>query len=430
MKNYSLFWLLLTLALLNTQNILCQENIPTVVAGIPVNYDEELVGSYTLPDPLILENGNKVEDAKVWLEKRRPEIVALFEENQFGKMPPPPDELHFNIFEESTPVFNGRAIRKQVTIYFSKDTSRHKMDLLVYLPLESIKPSPLLLNLSFSANSNTVDDPGVKPGKIWTSDGKRIPAPERSFGKLDVEQFIEEGIGIATVHYTDIEPDFKEGIDHGIRNLYLNSEGGELEPDDWGAISAWAWGLSRVMDYFEIDREIDEERIAITGASRLGKTVLWAGAKDTRFAMVIASISGEGGAALSRRNYGETVKHITDTSRYYYQFAKNYHDYSDRVEELPVDGHLLISLIGPRPLLLLTGSTDFWSDPKGEFLATVAAEPVYNLFNKQGPGTTEMPEPGEKTHLLKPLGFYMHEGGHTVLPEDWQLFIRYIKKYL
>src|SRR5690606_1700231 len=181
--------------------------------------------------------------------------------------------------------------------------------------------------------------------------------------------------------------------------------------------------------YFETDKDIDAKRIAVTGASRLGKTALWTGASDTRFAMVIASISGEGGAALSRRNYGETVKHITDSSRYQYQFARNYHGFSDRLSELPIDGHTLLSLIAPRPLLLQTGNTDYWSDPKGEFLAAVAAEPVYNIFGKKGPGVSELPAAGD-TSAINHFGYFMHEGGHTVLPEDWKVFISYMKKYL
>ncbi|MEZ4905455.1 MAG: hypothetical protein R2822_28665 [Spirosomataceae bacterium] len=166
------------------------------------------------------------------------------------------------------------------------------------------------------------------------------------------------------------------------------------------------------------------------GASRLGKTVLWAGVRDTRFKMVIASISGEGGAALSRRNYGETVQHITDPSRYLYQFAPKYHTYGNQLNNLPFDAHALVALMAPRPLLLQTGSTDYWSDPKGEFLSAIAATPVYQLFKKQGIKTTQMPMAGDTSLLMNPLGYYMHEGGHTVLPADWKLFITYMKKYL
>lgn len=401
---------------------------PAIVAGIPVNYDETKVGTYSLPDPLILQNGDKVTDANTWLQKRRPEIVKLYEENQFGKAPGKPADMTFDVFDKGTPVFEGKAIRKQVTIYFTKDTV-HKMDLLIYLPAKADKPAPLLLNVSFFPNSSAVDDAGVKPGYMWDKEGKRVPAVKRGPGKLPVEKFISKGIGIATVYYGDIEPDFKEGIKYGIRGMYLKPGSTEPAADEWGAISAWAWGLSRAMDYLETDKAVDAKRVAVTGASRLGKTALWTGAHDTRFAMVIASISGEGGAALSRRNYGETVKHLTDTSRYFYQFAPNYHGFSDHVDQMPMDGHLLISLVAPRPLLLQTGDADYWSDPKGEFLAAVAAEPVYRLFGKKGPGSDVMPKAGQ-ADMLNTLGYYMHAGGHTVLPADYDVFATYMLKYL
>jgi hypothetical protein len=407
-----------------------QGNRPEVVAGHPVNYQEDLVGSYTLPELLVCADGQRVSSAKNWMKKRRPELIKLFEEIQFGKMPSHTPSIRFVVFDKGTPAFNGKAIRKQVTVYFSKAPYDHKMNLLIYLPAQAQKPVPLLLNISFSAYNQITDDKGVMVGEIWR-DGKKIKADQPGrFGKMNIEQFMEAGIGFATVYYGDIEPDFIDGIKYGIRSLYLKP--GQTKPaaDEWGAISAWAWGLSRAMDYFEKDKQIDSKRIALQGSSRLGKTVLWAGAHDTRFKMVIASISGEGGAAISRRNFGETIKHITNPSRYYYQFAPNYHSYADRVNQLPIDAHMLLALIAPRPLLLQTGSTDYWSDPKGEFLAAIAAEPVYKLFNEKGPGTTVMPSAGDASLLLNRLGYFMHEGGHTVLSEDWTHFISYMKKHL
>ena len=407
------------------------QNLPKFSAGFPINYSEDSVGNYVLPDPLTMSDGQKVKDAKTWTQKRRPELVKLFEEIQFGKMPPRPAGMRFNVFDKGTPAFNGKAIRKQVTVYFTKNTSQYKMDLLIYLPAKTKKAVPLLLNISFAANNQLTDDPGVKTGYIWTREGKKIKAGEPSrFGKMDIEQFIDAGIGFACVYYGDIEPDFKEGIKYGIRSQYLKP--GQTNPaaDEWGAISAWAWGLSRAMDYFETDKQVDAKRIALQGASRLGKTVLWTGVHDTRFKLVIASISGEGGAAISKRDYGENIKHITDTSRYYYQFAPNYHSYANKIESLPFDAHMLVALMAPRPLLLQTGDTDYWSDPKGEFLSAVAATPVYKLFGLKGPETTIMPKTNDVSLLMNPLGYYMHSGGHTVLPEDWQLFIRYMRKYL
>ncbi len=407
-----------------------QPNRPQVVAGYPVNYQEDQVGTYTLPDLLVCADGKRVINADIWVKKRRPELIRLFEEIQFGKMPPPPSSLGFEVFDQGTLAFNGKALRKQVTVYLAKAASEPKMNLLIYLPTRVRKPVPILLNISFSAYNQITDDPGVKVGDIWR-DGKKLRADEPGrFGKMNIEQFMDAGLGFATVYYGDIEPDFSDGIKYGIRGQYLKP--GQTKPaaDEWGAISAWAWGLSRAMDYFEKDKQIDKRRIALQGSSRLGKTVLWAGAHDTRFKLVIASISGEGGAAISRRNFGETIQHITDPTRYYYQFAPNYHSYADKVNQLPIDAHMLVALIAPRPLLLQTGSTDFWSDPKGEFLAALAAAPVYKLFGERGPGTTVMPAAGDTSLLLNRLGYFMHDGGHTVLAKDWTHFIAYLKKHL
>lgn len=406
-------------------------NRPTLVAGFPVNYSEDSVGAYTLPDLLQCVDGQRVTDIKTWEKKRRPELLQLVEKIQFGKMPPRPSALRFQVFDKGTPAFNGKAIRKQVTVYFTKDTSDHKMNLLIYLPAAAQKPVPLLMNISFTAYNQLIDDPGLLVGEIWNREGKKVKADKPSvFGKMNVEQFLDAGIGFATVYYGDIEPDFKDGIKYGIRKQYLKPGQTETAPDEWGAISAWAWGLSRAMDYFQTDKHIDAKRVALQGASRLGKAVLWAGIHDTRYKMVIASISGEGGAALSRRKYGETVQHITDPSRYMYQFAPNYHAYASRLNELPFDAHALVALMAPRPLLLQTGSTDYWSDPKGEFLSAIAAAPVYGLYNEKGPQSTSMPAAGDTSLGMNRLGYFMHEGGHSVLPTDWTHMIEYMKKYL
>jgi hypothetical protein len=387
---------------------------------IPANYDESLVGTYTLPDPLTFPDGKKVRNARDWYQKRRPQILELFEENMHGHSPARPAAMKFEVFEKGAPAFDGKATRRQVTIYFTGDKNGPKADLLLYLPAAAKGRVPVLLNLSFSPNSNTVDDPGVKPGEMWNRDHQRVPAPQgRGIGRVTrLRDFLDNGFGFATIYYGDIEPDFEGGAQHGIR--------GAFPQNDWGAIGAWAWGLSRAMDYLETDPGVDAKRVAILGISRLGKTVLWAGAQDTRFAMVIASCSGEGGAALSRRNYGETVKNLN--VNFGYQFAQNYQKFGDNVNALPVDANMLLSLIAPRPLLLQTGDKDNWSDPRGEFLAAVAAGPVWRLLGKDDLGTTEMPAPG--VPILRTLGYEMHAGGHGTVPSDWDVFLKFMQLHL
>ena len=402
---------------------------PAVVAGIPVNYDESKVGTYTLPDPLVTTKGVRVRDAATWTRVRRPEILRMMESIQFGRAPGKPDKVIVDRFDTGTVALGGKAIRRQTTLYFTDDRSGPKAELLSYVPADAKRPVPLLLQISFSPNANVVDDPGIKPGEMWSRDKKRVPAPAASaFGRVDVLPFLANGIGFATLYYGDIEPDFKGGIPFGIRGRYLKPGQTQPAPDEWGAIAAWAWGLRRVMDHLETERAIDAKRVALLGSSRLGKTVLWTGATDERFAVILASVSGESGAALSRRNYGETVRHMTDSTRYDYQFAHNYQSYGDRVNELPFDGHMLVSLIAPRPLLLQTGSTDFWSDPKGEYLSAVAASPVWKLFGTEGLATDHYPAAGEP--VLSTLGYTMHAGRHGILAADWPVYLEFLERHL
>ena len=403
---------------------------PDVIAGIPVNYDEEKVGTYTLPDPLKLNNGKSVRDAATWYSKRRPEIVEMFETQQYGRAPGRPPDESFEVVDKGTPALNGKAIRKQVTIYLNKDKTGPSIDLLIYLPSAAHKPVPMLLSINFGAVQNAVDDPGIKPETVWDAKtNTRISASlTRQFGHIDAEALLDAGFGVATFYYGDVDLDYPAGFSNGIRARYLKPGQTERAADEWGTISAWAWGMSRVEDYFETDKSIDAKRVAIHGISRLGKTVMWAGAHDQRFAAVIESCSGEGGAALSNRDYGETIAHLTAPSRYPYQFAANYAKYGGFPDKAPMDANLLIALIAPRPLLLQTGNTDYWSDPKGEFLAAVAAGPVYKLLGKEDLGTDIWPS--AKQPIFHDLSYYMHDGGHGMVPSDWQIYIEFLKNAL
>jgi hypothetical protein len=404
-----------------------------VVTGIPANYDEAKVGTYTLPDALTLNNGSHFNDPHIWYLQRRQEIVKLFEVQQYGQAPGRPPGENFEIVDKGTPALNGKAIRKQVTIYLNKEKTGPAIDLLIYLPANATKPVPMFFSINFGAVQNAVDDPGIIPEKVWDpKTNTRIvppsPPPGHNFGHIDAEALIAAGFGVATYYYGDIDPDYPEGFSNGIRARYQRPGQTDRAPDDWGAVAAWAWGMSRVQDYFETDKSIDAKRVAIHGISRLGKTVMWAGAHDQRFAAVIASCSGEGGAALSHRNYGETIANLTDPTRFSYQFAPNYAKYGGFPDKAPMDANLLIALIAPRPLLLQTGSTDDWSDPKGEFLAEVAAGPVYKLLGKEDLGTDVWPAAGQP--ILHDLSYFMHDGGHGMVPSDWAIYIEFLKKNL
>jgi hypothetical protein len=409
------------------------------VANIPVNYTEAKTGSYTLPDPLKFADGSAVADTKTWLEKRRPEIFKLIEENQYGRVPGRPAAMSFEVFDKGTPAFDGKALRKQVTIYFTSSKTENYVDVLIYLPANATDPVPMLLNFGWAANNLAVSsDPGVKVGRQWSpQEKKRVPsvlppvggsarsAPGRN---VNVMQVVERGYGFAIFNYTDIDPDALNAINEGIRGAYLKPNQTEPAPDEWGSIAAWGWGASRIIDYFETDPQIDAKRIAITGASRLGKTVLWTAARDQRVACVIASVSGEGGAALSRRDYGETIAHLVAPTRYPYQFATNYQHWAGKANEMPWDAHMIIALVAPRPILLQTGSTDKWSDPYGEFLAAKAATPVFALLGKKG--ITEYSLPATGKPLMNTLGYLMHDGPHGVMPADWPVFLDFLDAHL
>jgi hypothetical protein len=405
---------------------------PAPIAGIPVNYDESKVGTYTLPDPLTLTSGQKVRDAKTWYAERRPEIMRMFESIQYGRAPGRPADLWFRTTEQSGAAFGGKAVRRQVTVYFTKDTAGPKADVLMYVPANARGPVPLLMHVSFSPNATTIDDPAVPLGNMWSREGKRVPTPAPkpgapAFGRMNPLPFLAAGMGVATVYYGDFDPDFANGYLLGLRTSYAAPGQTAPKPDEWGTIAAWSWGLSRVMDYLETDHDVDAKRVALLGVSRIGKTVLWTAARDTRFAAVIASCSGESGAAISRRDYGETVAHMTAPSRYGYQFAPAYATYGTRVNELPMDGHMLVSLVAPRPVLLQTGDADFWSDPKGEFVSAVAAGPVFSLLGARGLETDVMPPAGQL--LGHTLSYYMHAGAHGTVASDWPVFLGFLQTH-
>ena len=396
------------------------------VAGIPANYTEAKTDSYILPDPLKCLDGEIVKDSQTWYNKRRDEIINLFEQNQFGVTPKDKIETRYDIIEREAAAFGDSALRTQIILNLSGNQKEKKINLVYYLPKDAGKPVPMLLYISFGANSQVIDDPEIKEGFIWNREKERIPAEGKSrFEILNVRKVLENGFGFANVYYGDIEPDFADGYKYGVRNLF--KESGDTASNSWGSIAVWSWGLSRILDYFETDNKVDANGVVIMGVSRLGKTVLWAGALDKRFAAVVAVCSGESGATLSRRNYGETIAHIASPKRYYYWFAPKYQEFRTDVNSLPVDGHMLISLIAPRPILLITGNTDKWSDPYGEYLAAKAAEPVYELLGKKGLDTDKMPFPGNP--VLNDIGFYMHEGGHGMMKDDWNIILDFLNKH-
>jgi len=390
------------------------------------NYDEAKVPVYTLPDPLKMRSGEPVRDAATWQNKRRPELVQLFESQMFGRTPAAWPKASFELTSIEIGALGGKATRKEVSIRVAGKSMR----LLLYLPAGARGPVPVFVGLNFQGNHAIIAHPGVTLADVWIADPqtkKRVKqtAAAKTRGaaanRWPVEKILAKGFGLATMHYYDIEPDFDGGLPHGIRPLLMKPGQNAPAADEWAAIGAWAWGLSRVVDYLETDKAVDAKRIALMGHSRLGKAALWAGAMDQRFAVVVSNDSGEGGAAISRRVYGETVADLNRAFPHW--FCANYRQYSGKEETLPFDAHLLLALIAPRPLYVASALEDQWADPRGEFLAAVAASPVYQLFGKQGIGTDRMPE------VHQPVGaavrYHVRAGKHDVTDYDWDQYLAF-----
>ena len=400
------------------------------------NEDESKVPSYTLPDPLTTSDGAKVTSGKAWRDTRRPEIINLFETHVYGRSPGRPPRMTFEVTSLDKKALGGKATRKEVSVYFTGKKEGPKMDMLIYVPNGTSKPAPVFLGLNFDGNHAVHSDPGIKLATLWTRPAKEKPlvssqAPGESRGKSAsrwaVEKMIDRGYGLATIYYGDIEPDFfPEGYKVGVRSVMDAASGSSQSAgDQWGAIGAWAWGLGRAMDYFETDTMIDSKHVTVMGHSRLGKTALWAGARDERFAMVISNDSGEGGAALSRRWFGETVERINTSFPHW--FCGNYKKYNTDVNALPVDQHMLIALIAPRPAYVASAQEDLWADPRGEFLSAKHAEPVYRLLGKDGLGADDMPSANQP--VGKTIGYHIRTGKHDVTDYDWEQYLNFADKH-
>ncbi len=375
------------------------------------NYDESKVPSFSLPDPLILDNGKKVKSVKVWEKKRRPQLLRLFEEQVYGKMPSDLKMTGFRIMEESeeTPYPNGR--RKQVEMVLKKGDRELAAQLLIYLPKNKEKV-PLFLGCNFSGNHSVTNDPLTEQSR--GANATRWP----------VQMILDAGYGVATLYYGDIDPDRNDFSD-GVHPFAYKKGQEKPGPAEWGAIAAWAWGLSQALDYLETDSRVDATKVVVLGHSRLGKTSLWAGAVDQRFAIVISNDSGCGGAALFRRKFGETA--ATINTAFPHWFCDNFHNYNNNEDKLPVDQHELIALIAPRPVYIASADKDQWADPKGEYLAGHYASPVYALYGLEALPSPVMPPLNQP--VMNQAGYHIREGVHNITEYDWLQYIRFSNKH-
>jgi len=388
------------------------------------NYDEAKMPAYTLPDPLLFNNGQPVRDVADWA-KRRAEILELFENEVYGKTPTGKVHLSSIVMTENKEALNGLAVRREVRLILEKEGRTVEMHVLLHLP-KSGKKHPLFLGLNFSGNHTTTDDPEITITNSWVRNNaaKGITANRSNesmrgsdSASWPVREVIARGYGLATIYCGDIDPDFDDGFQNGVHSLFP----GPRSSNSWGTVAGWAWGLSRAMDYLEKVKEIDAKKVVVLGHSRLGKAALWAGANDPRFAIVVSNESGCGGAALSKRIFGETVERIN--SSFPHWFCENFRKYNRKEEDLPVDQHELLALMAPRPLYVCSAAEDLWSDPKGEFLACLAASPVYGILGKMGLPGKDFPDLQQP--LIGNIGYHNRAGKHAITLYDWTSFMNF-----
>jgi len=383
------------------------------------NYDESKANPYPdLPDPLLLKNGKKVTTAKMWWEQRRPEIVEDFDREIYGRLPTVMPVVKWEVTKTTEEMVGDVAVvTKQLVGHVDNSTDPQiAVDIQATLttPAKATGPVPVILEFGFG-------------GPLRGGGGAgRGPAPT---GPTWQQQVLAKGWGYAVMSTNSVQADNGAGLTAGI--IGLVNKGQPRKVDDWGALRAWAWGASRVLDYFETDKSVDAKHVGIEGHSRYGKAVALAMAYDSRFAIAFVSSSGEGGVKIHRRNWGELVENVAAPNEYHWM-AGNFLKYAGTLNwnDMPVDSHELVALCAPRPVFISGGATngDGWVDAKGMFLAAAGAGPVYKLLGKKDMGTTEFP-PIETALIDGDVAFRQHSGGHTPAP-NWPTFITFAGRYM
>lgn len=370
------------------------------------NYHEDGVGDYTLSDPLTLNRGASVDTEEAWWTQRRPEIRDAYMSKIYGAIPENTPGISYEVTDVDSSALGGRALKKTIT--GTIDNSRYpetqpRILFTLHLPKEVTTPVPVIVQAAWGFE-------------------RFGPPPE---GPTPKEQVIDKGWAFVTFNTTALQPDHAAGLDEGI--IGLMNEGDLREPGEWGVLAAWSWGLSRILDYLETVPAVDATRAGVQGHSRWGKTALLAAALDRRWAVAFPSCSGAMGASLEKRDYGETIDIVASTNEYHWM-AGHFLNYAGNWDAMPVDAHLLISLVAPRPLFLTGATEDHWTDQRGMFLAATEAAPVYEFLGADGLSVDSMPPP-DSSAIGGDLAWRMHEGGHTALP-DWPVFLEFAERYL
>jgi len=398
-----------------------------------INYDEAKVPVYILPDPLTFNNGEKVTTFRQWEKQRRPELLDIFSSQMYGRTPADKIKVTHETLSENPNFLNGKATAKQVKFIFTNGAKKAEALLLLVLPNHIKGKAPVFVSYNYKGNHSTIADPFIEYPPSFalhkTHNHLRLVDADWERGcqsnRWCYDQIIDRGYAIATMFYQDIYPDKPDMDEYGIVSLFSGYRSGQKSPDDWQALGAWACGFSRIVDYLETQKSIDRKKIIVMGHSRHGKAALWAGAQDKRFSIVISNNSGCGGAALSKRVFGENIARITTSFPHW--FCPAFNRYADNEANLPFDQHQLIALIAPRKVYIASAAEDQWADPKGEFLSGYYAGPVYKLYGLKGLDTNVHPPLHQP--IMNDVGYHIREGVHDVTDYDWKCFMDFADKH-
>lgn len=388
-----------------------------------------------LPDPLMFANGAPVTNAQQWAQ-RREQLLQLLTTQMYGRMPPRPAAMRFDVFDTNRHALGGIATRSQVAILLNGREDGPRIDLLLYVPNQVQRP-PVILGMNFWGNETISTDPGIRISKRWVESEKnpwvdlacvkdhRATAACRGINasQWPLKMILARGCAVATFYRGDLDRDRKNQYEYSIRSDYPRLHTGN---DDFATIGAWAWGMSRALDYLESDPAVDGQRVVAFGWSRLGKAALWAGATDPRFAAIISNESGAGGAKLFHHLHGQTVAQLNKDFPYW--FCRNFHKYSGDDAHLPFDQNEVLALIAPRPLYIASAIGDKQSDPLGEFLDAKAVTPVYRLLGKRGLPAKVWPRVDHP--VLGVVSYHVRSGGHGVTDYDWKQYLRFCDRYV
>ncbi|MFT7632356.1 MAG: hypothetical protein ACI87E_003408 [Mariniblastus sp.] len=424
---FSLVWLVGVLTMVSSADAIVQRK--------GINQDESKVPEFELPRVLACQDGEVVKSVEAWEKRRRPELLQLFCDHVYGNVPEKTVPVSFSVGDQWE-VLDGAAMRKEVVIRFGEGDSAVEATMLLTTPTASER-SPCFLGFNFNGNHTTTSDPNVTIPASWVRNKKSFGTQDNKAGeqgrgksasRWPCREIVGRGFAVATIYYGDVDPDLND-FSNGVHPLFYAE--GQISPSEkqWGSIGAWAWALSRALDYLEKDSSINASRVAVIGHSRLGKTSLWAGARDSRFWMTVSNDSGCGGAALHRRKFGETVKVINTSFPHW--FCDQFVQYNDNENLIPVDQHQLMSLIAPRLIYVASASQDLWADPRGEYLSLAESDETFGLY--EGSGFESMARDIIQPDQPVRVGcraYHVRSGAHDITLYDWGQYMEFAGRHL